>query len=95
MRETIAGHPATLEQPAILQRISVIDNEHSSAFQALSRLESAYQRLMNPSPEKVGGTATSAPTQPTLEARLTEAGKAATSLAGQLHSLADKFEKAI
>ena len=90
--------PQTLNapsQPAIFAQIGAIDCELSSAFTALSRLESVYQRVMNPAPQAVGGQGTATPTQPTLEARLNDTGKAAASLAGELHALADRFEKAI
>ena len=83
------------EQTAIFAKIGTIDHELSNAYSAYVRLEGAYSRVMSPAPSAVGKDATSSPTPNTLESRLQETGKAATSLAAQLHALADKFEKAI
>lgn len=85
----------TNSQPAIFAQISSIDAELNSAFTALQRLESVYQRVMNPAPTAVGKDSAVPPTQNTLEARLNDTGKASANLAALLHTLAERFEKAI
>ena len=89
------SQPVAVSQPAIFAQIGTIDVELNSAYTALQRLEGVYQRVMNPAPTAVGKDSAPAPTQNTLEARLNDSGKAAANLAAMLHSLAERFEKAI
>ena len=85
----------TATERAIFAQLDTVNSELQNAWNALARFESAYCRLMNPTPQPVEKNAAQTPIAQTVEARLNDIAKTAAGLAALMHSVADKFDKAI
>lgn len=100
MYPTTAANPTPMTDKVQTQThlnadLSEIDKAISSCFEAVTRLDNCYSRLMNPKPQEAAVGQGQAPTPSTIQGRLQDAMRGATLLSQRLHDLANQFEKAV